>query len=145
MQGSKPDPALKHEKQFGNFLAESIVGALIYDNLARWATQVDQLQKWDPAMLKPIAAAVVEMSQANPDDDVLPSASLPIKYQWYFTCPLFKDFLKNKVAHRVVAIKFDNMVDIKQAGLKALPQDGLVKKLEAFFGILTLLESCKIK
>ena len=95
---SKPGPALKHEKQFGHFLVESIVGAPLCDNLARWATQLEQLQKWDPAMLKPIATAVVEMSKANLDDDVLPGASLPIKYQWFFTCPLFKDFLKKKVS-----------------------------------------------
>ena len=30
---SKPGPALKHEKQFRNFLVESIVGVPVYDNL----------------------------------------------------------------------------------------------------------------
>ena len=129
---SKPGPALKHEKQFGNFLVESVAGAPVYDNLERWATQLDQLQKWDPAMLKPIATAVVEMSQANLDDDVLPSASLPIKCQWFFTCPLFKDVFKKKVAHPVTAIKFDNMFDIKQADLKALLQMAWLRNRKPF-------------
>ena len=94
---------------------------------------MDQLQKWDPAMLKPIATAVVEMSQASLDDDVLPGASLPIKYQWFFTCPLFKDFLEKKVAHRVTVIKFNNMVDIKQADLKALLQMAWLRNRKPFW------------
>ena len=81
-----------------------------------------QLVDWDKTMLKPTASAVIDMMTVRLGDDTVPGADLPLKYHWFFSSRLFKDYLLQKLSHRITLIKFENMKGATTASLQPLLQ-----------------------